>query len=230
MKTDTKSKPMIAQRTFPARWLATVGIGGAWFAVAAAETLMSNGQDALDDVGMIGENYGPIASAGILHWVGGMLLVVGLVGVAPLVWRSRIGRAGWFLTLPLAVGLGAFAMVHLLALETAAAGLNGEAMNQFLIERLGEGSGPWTILILFVALVGPWSFALLLVGLVLVRQVSWVSPALFAVGAVAHMLLSAELVETMSLWVMAAGGVLAAYGILRSRARADDDVGSRSVQ
>lgn len=201
---------------FPARWLAAVGIGGSWMAVALAETLLGNGQDALDDVGMIAENHTLIAGAGLLHWAAGMLLVVALAGLAPLAWAGRLARIGWLLTVTIAVGFGSFAMVHLIALETAAAGLDAAAMNQFLIQRLGDGAGPWTVPILFVALLGPWSFLMLLLGLVRLRLVSWLAPAIFTAGALVHMLVSAEMFETMSLWTMAAGATLAAIGILRS--------------
>lgn len=230
MKRDKKSAAVERKPGFPARGLAAVGLSGAWIAVAAAETLLRNGQDALNDVAMIGENHSLIAAAGMLHWAAGMLLIVALAGTAPLVWASRIGRVGWTLTVTLAAGLGAFAMVHLVALETAAAGLDGAAMNTFLIQRLGEGTGPWLIPVLFVGLVGPWSVALLLVGLVRVHLVHWASPALFAGGAAMHMLLTGEFFETASHWVMVAGVVLAAHGILRSGARAAAGISAVEVQ
>ncbi|WP_157962436.1 hypothetical protein [Homoserinimonas sp. OAct 916] len=223
-------KAMTVQRSFPANGMAAVGLGGAWIAVAVAETLLIGGQDALNDVGMIGENYLVITIAGMLHWAAALSLTVGLVGVAPLIWASRIGRIGWSLTTALAAGLSAFAMVHLLALETAAAGLDGPAMNQFLVERLGDGTGPWVIPIFFVALVGPWSFALLLFGLVRVRRVHWISPVVFVIGALIHLLFAAEILESLSVWVMAAGGMIAAYGILRSRDRVGDDAGAANAR
>lgn len=205
-----------AAAQFPVRQMAAVGIGGTWLAVAAAETLMSNGQDVLDDVGMIAENYPLIAVAGLLHWAGGILLVLGLAGLAPLLWASMLGRVAWLLMLPLAVGFGAFSMVHLLALETAAPGLDGAAMNEYLTQRLGDGTGPWIIPITFVALLGPWSFLLMLISLVRLRLAVWAAPAVFVAGAVVHMLIADELAETLSLWAMAAGGVLAAVGIWRT--------------
>ncbi|MBB2996548.1 hypothetical protein [Paeniglutamicibacter cryotolerans] len=216
---------MAEVRGFPADRLAAMGIGGAWIALATAETLLLKGQDALDDVSMIGDNYWLIAAAGFLHACASVLLVVGLAGVAPLLWASASARVGWFFTAAMATGLGSFAMVHILALETAAAGLDGPAMNRFLVERLGEGTGPWTIPVLFVALLGPWSVVLLLFGLTRVRRIHWISPALFAGGAVAHMLIPGEIPESTSLWVMAVGGILAANGILRSRTHPVGDVG-----
>lgn len=203
---------------FPARRLAFSGIGGAWVAVASAESLMSQGQDALDDVGMIGENFSAIASAGLLHWLAGILLAVGLAGAAPLVWASRWGRAGWVLSAILAVSFGAFGMLHLMALETSAPDLDAAAMNQFLLERLGEGTGPWLVPILFAGLLGPWSFFVLLIGMLRVNLVSWVAPTVFMLGAVIHMLVADEMLETASLWIMAAGGLLAAWSMLHSRA------------
>lgn len=109
------------------------GSVGAWLAIAAAETLLGGGQDALNNVGMIQDNYVVITTAGMLHGVAGMLLIVGLTGVAPLVWASGFGRVGWFLSMTLTAGLGSFAMLHLLALETAAAGLDGAAMSQWVM-------------------------------------------------------------------------------------------------
>lgn len=217
MKADISRKATTVRTTFPAAQLAAVGIGGMWVAAAMAETLLSNGQDDFNDVGMIADNYALIAGAGLLHWASGILLLIGLAGLAPLLWARRLGRAALLLTAPLAVGLGAFGMLHLLVLETAAKGLNGPAMNQFLIERLGEGNGPWIIPILFVAVLGPWSFLLLLVCLAREHLAGWVAPALFAAGAVTHMAVPGELVESASLWVMAAGALVAAWGILRSR-------------
>lgn len=219
MKADIRQKTPTVRAAFPAARLAAAGIGATWVAAATAETLLGNGQDNFNDVGMLSDNYALITAAGLLHWAGGIFLLVGLAGLAPLLWAGRLGRAALLLTAPLAVGLGAFAMLHLVVLETAAEGLNGPAMNQFLIQRLGEGNGPWIIPIIFVAVLGPWSFLLLLTAMVRAHLTHWAAPALFAAGALLHMLVHGEIIETVSLWVMAAGALIAAVGILRSGLR-----------
>lgn len=197
--------------------LAAIGLTGFWLAVAAAETLLGDGQDALDDVAMISRSSSLITGAGLLHWLAGVLLVVALVGLAPLVWPSRVGRAGWWLSLTMTTSLGAFAMLHLLAVETAAPGLDPVGMNEFLVDRLGAGAGPWIGPMLLVGLLGPVSVLVLLCGVVRVGLSSWLAPALFGAGAVVHMAVPGEVVETGSHWLMAAGTIVAGHRTWRAR-------------
>ncbi len=118
----------------------------------------------------------------------------------------------------MAVILGAFGMLHLLAAETAASGLDSEAMQTFLVERHG-GFGFWAVPLVFVALLGPWSVALLLAGLARRGAVSWAAIAVLVVGALVHLFWASELVEVISHWVMAAALVLAAAGLAKTEIR-----------
>lgn len=217
MTTVTHEQGTAIRTKVPAHGLAAVGLTGFWVAVAAAETLLGDGQDALDDVAMISRSSSLITGAGLLHWLAGVLLVVALAGLAPLLWSSRVARVGWWLSLTMTSSLGAFAMLHLLALETAAPGLDPVAMNEFLVDRLGAGAGPWIGPMLFVGLLGPVSVLVLLCGVVRVGLGSWLAPALFGAGAVVHAAVPGELVETGSHWLMAAGTTVAAHGIWRAR-------------
>lgn len=217
MTTVTQEQRVAMRTKGPVHGLAAVGLTGFWLAVAAAETMLGDGQDALDDVVMISRSSSLITGAGLLHWLAGVLLVVALAGLAPLVWPSRVGRTGWWLSLTMTTSLGAFAMLHLLAVETAAPGLDPVGMNEFLVDRLGAGAGPWVGPMLLVGLVGPVSVLVLLCGVVRVGLSSWLAPALFGAGAVVHMTVPGEVVETGSHWLMAAGTIVAAHGIWRAR-------------
>lgn len=222
MTTVHQEERSAIRTAMPAHGLAAVGLAGFWLVIASAETLLGDGQDALDDVGMIADNSGLISGAGLLHWLAGVLLVVALAGLAPLVWSSRLARIGWWLTVTMTTSLGAFAMVHLLAVQTAAPGLDPVAMNEFLVDRLGSGAGPWIGPMLFVGILGPVSVMILLSGVARAGLASWISPALFAAGGIIHAVLPGELVEAGSHWLMASGPVLAAHGVWCARGRTSE--------
>jgi hypothetical protein len=218
MTTSTTTHPT---RVFPAAPPSRVLLacfGASWIALAIAETLLGNGLDALDDVLMIRANSGRIATAGLLHLVTAVLLGFGLVGLAPLVRGSVTARVGWVLSMIGVPCLGAFAMLHLLALEVAAPELAADAMNQYLVDRLGQAGGPWLVPILYAAFIGGIGFILLVVGLARLGLVSWVAVGVVAAGVVLHAFGGTEVTETVSHWMEAAGLVLAAFGVARSRA------------
>ncbi len=191
--------------------------------VSLGETIIG-GLDALDDVSAMSDHGGRIAATGLLHLAGAMLLAVALVGIGALVRGSALGRIGWVLMLVAVPCAGAFAMLHMIALEAAAPGLDEAAMEQFLVERLGAGAGVWVVPIFIAALVAPFAQGLLLIGLARCRVASWAAPGLVLLGAVLHAVLPGEAGEVASHWIMAAGVVLAAYGIWRlgHRSRRDD--------
>lgn len=191
--------------------------GASWVALAIAETLLGNGLDALDDVLTIRSSSGLIATAGLLHLLTAVLLGFGLVGLAPLVRGSVTARIGWALSVIGVPCVGAFAMLHLLAVEVAAPGLPAAAMNQFLVDRLGQAGGPWLVPILYAAFIGGIGFILLVVGLARLGLVSWVAAGVVAAGVVLHAFGGSEVTETLSHWMEAAGLVLATVDIARRR-------------
>jgi len=220
--TTTAAPPARAgHRPFPVRTAALLGLGGSWIAVAVAETLMSNGVDALDDVAMIAAHRGTLATAGLLHVLGGVLLGLGLTGVAAAAWSSRWSRAGWTLAATGVPCLGAIGMLHLLAVETAAAGLDTVAMNDFLVQRLGGAGGAWALPVGIAALLLPLAVVLLLTGLARAGHLGWVPMGVFTLGMLLHLVLASnELAEVSSHWLMATGLLLTAVTLWR-RERAD---------
>ena len=219
--TAAETATLAGARRFPARPVAAAGLGLSWVAVAAAETLLTGGLDALDDVTMIGEHAGTITTAGLLHLLGAVLLGLGLAGSAALAWASRWSQVGWTLTMVGVPCLGAFAMLHLLAVETAASGLDGEAMNQFLIEQLSSGVGGWAVPVGIFALVTPLAVVLLLVGLARSRSLNWWPAGVTAAGMILHLIGDTELLEALSHWMIAAGLLLAGWFLLRGRTATD---------
>lgn len=201
-------------KAFPFRTMAVLGLGSFWIALAAAETILGS-LDALDNVSDLAAGQGRVVTAGLLHVLSGVLLLLGLCGVAPLAWRSRLSRTGWLMTAVMAGTLGAFGMLHLLAAETAARGLDPVAMQAFLVERLG-GFGAWSVPLVFLVLLGPWGVALLLAGLARRGAVPWAAFGTVVLGALVHLLWASELGEVISHWVMAAGVVLAATALARA--------------
>ncbi|WP_400994837.1 hypothetical protein [Agromyces sp. GXQ0307] len=190
-----------------------VALGAAWVPVAIAETLLMDGLDALDDVAVIAANSDRIATAGLLHVLGGVLLVAGLAAVAAPALRTVVGRIGWLLCALVAPCIGAFGMLHLLAVEVASDRLDAAAMQEFLVERLG-GVGPWTVPVMIAAFLGAPAVALLVAGLARFRIASWWAFAVIVVGTLAHAFGSeAEIVETASQWVVAIGLAWAAAGL-----------------
>lgn len=197
--------------------LIAVALAAVWVVMASAELVLGP-LDALDNVEAMADGSARIATGGLLHLLAAVILTIVVVGVPSLLWRSVLGRIGWWLTLIAVPCLGAFGMLHLLALETAAEGLDGTAMEQFLVQQLGEGGGLWSVPVLITAMVLPFALVLLLVGLARSSSITWIAPALFAVGAIVHLLVPGEVVEVASHGIMAAGTVTAGISMwMRSR-------------
>jgi hypothetical protein len=193
-----------------------IAFGAAWVAVATAETLLGS-RDALDDVAVIGASAGRIAAAGLIHVMAGALLAGALAVLAAPAWRTVLGRVGWVLAAVTAPCLGAFGMLHLLAVETAAPGLDAAAMQQFLVDRLSAAPGPWGVPVLFVAFVGTFALPVLAAGLARARVAPWAAAAVAGAGAVLHFFGGGvEALEVASHWVLAAGLAWAAVGLWRA--------------
>jgi hypothetical protein len=193
-----------------------IAFGMAWAVMATAETLLGD-LDALDDVAVIAAHSGQIAAAGLLHVLAGALLVWGLAAVAGLAWHTVPGRIGWVVTAVTAPGLGAFGMLHLLAVETAAPGLDAAAMQQFLVERLSEAPGAWAVPMLVVAFFGAFALTALVAGLARSGVASWGATALLAAGAVVHLVGGGvDLLEVAGNWGTAVGLAWAAVDVWRT--------------
>jgi hypothetical protein len=191
---------------------AAVGYAGALACLAGAEAVVGD-LDRLDDVGAISAGAGRLVVNGLVHLAGGVLLVLAVVGLVELVRGSVMGRIGWWVLAVSAPCGGAFAMLHLLAVETAAPGLDGAAMEQFLVERLGQGAGAWAVPIAVYALLAPLGHVLLTTALARRRVISWAAPTLVLLGAVGHAVLGTGTTEIASLMVMAAGGLVAGWNL-----------------
>jgi hypothetical protein len=214
-ETDTTTPTPTRDRPWSDRGLAVAGLGVGWTLIAVAETVIGE-LDALDSVATVSAGSDRVAAAGLLHFASALFLTVGLVGLARVARRTRLAQVGWWLSLPTAVGMAAFAQTHLLALQTTTDGLDAGAMDAFLTTGLGA-VGPWVIPMTFVALTGPWAIGLLLVGLSRQRLFGWWVPALWLAGAAAHLFLGTPATEVASQWLMAAAGVLAAASVARGR-------------
>jgi hypothetical protein len=193
---------------------AAVGYAGALACMAGAETVVGD-LDRLDDIEAISAGAGRLVANGLIHLAGGVLLVVAVVGLAELVRGSILGRIGWWVLVIAAPCAGAFAMLHLLAVETAAPGLDGAAMGEFLVERLGQGAGAWAVPVAVFALLAPLGHVLLTTALARRHVVSWAAPALILLGAVGHAVLGTDTTEIASLLTMAAGGLVAGWSLWR---------------
>ncbi len=201
-----------------------LAMAGSGLCVASAETVIGS-LDQLDSVATISAGYARLATGGLLHLLAAVLLAFALVGLAPLVWRSVVGRVGWLVALVGVPCAGGFAMLHLLALEVAAPTLDAAAMDQFLLQRLGAGGGPWLVPLLWTALLMPVAHLLLVFGLARRKVAPWAAPVLLVVGALVHQVVPGEFVEVMSHWVIASGLVVAAAGVwLRQPRPRESDV------
>jgi hypothetical protein len=121
-------------------------------------------------------------------------------------------------------------MLHLLAVETAAEGLDAAAMNEFLTERLAQGAGAWAVPIGVFALLAPVAHVLLTVALARRGVIAWAAPVLVLLGMVGHAVIGSGTSEIVSLWVLAAGAAVAGFGIWRHRAATTLPAPSRSAE
>lgn len=185
-------------RGVPTRIFVVLGLGGCWVAVALAETLLG-GLDALPSATELAAGSGRVTSAGLLHLLGGMLLALGLIGVAGRAWATVLGRIGLLSGIALTAGLGAFGMLHLMALELPDAQL-----------RAFDGFGAWGSPILIVLFGMTLGLPLLVAGLARSRDVPWWAVGIVVAGSLLHFFGGTELTESLSHIVFASGLLIAA--------------------
>jgi hypothetical protein len=194
-----------------------VVLGLSWVPLALGETLLGD-LDALPDVATVAGGSGRIATAGLLHIVSAVLLGYAAVGLLARLRGHVLGRIPATLLLVVAPCLGAFGMLHLLALETTATGLDPAAMDAFL-DRLSAAPGWWSIPVAVVALLGLPLLALTCLALARTGAVRWWGPVLVAAAAVGHFAGVSGVTEVASHWTAAAGLALVAIDLIREPAR-----------
>jgi hypothetical protein len=185
--------------------------GGTWVAFALGETVIGE-LDALESAAALAADSGRVATAGLLHILAGVLLTLGLMGLWDQVRAKAVARIGALLCAALAPCLGAFGMLHLLALE----------MDDIALERL-QGFGVWGVPVIVVALLGPFMLTVLLAGLARLGHIPWWAVALTGGGALLHLFGGALLdsflgngvSEIVSHWLIAGGMVTASVSLAR---------------
>lgn len=183
--------------------LTAVGLGGSWIAFALGETVIGE-LDALASSAELAAGSERVVAAGLLHVLAGVLLTYGLVGLTDWVRRSALTRAAVLLCGVLAPSLGAFGMLHLLALE----------MDDTTLEKT-QGFGAWGIPVLVVALPGAFLLVLLLASLARLGAVPWWAAGVTFAGAALHLFGGTSLTEIGSHWVIAAGMLIGAVRLAR---------------
>lgn len=201
MTTQELAQPRPVRPQVPARLV--IGLGGCWVAIALGETVIGD-LDALDSAAALAADRSRVVAAGLLHVLAGVLLTIGLMGLAGQMRASAVVRIGALLCGVLAPCLGAFGMLHLLALE----------MDDKALGRL-QGFGAWGVPVLVVALLGAFLLVALLVGLARLGQVPWWAVALTSGGALLHFLGGTDVTEIVSHWLIAGGMVAAAVSLAR---------------
>lgn len=183
--------------------LAAVGIGGSWIAFALGETVIGE-LDALDSAAELAANSGRVVTAGLLHVLAGVLLTYGLVGLADRVRESVFVRVSALLVGLLAPCLGAFGMLHLLALE----------LDDSTLQKT-QGFGAWGVPVLVVALLGAFLLVLLLASLARLGVVPWWAVGVTFAGAALHLFGGSGLTEVGSHWLIATGMLAGALTLAR---------------
>lgn len=209
----TLAPPRPAGPPVPGRRVTAVSLAGAGIALAAGEQLVGN-LDQADDVALIAAGSERLAAGGLTQLLAAVLLCFAAAGLGHIVWPSITGRIGWVLLMVTVPCAGAFALFHLILLETGAPGLDPVAMQQFIIERF-QGPGPWGIPVGLFALIGPLALLLVLIALVRVRTAPLAAPAVLLVGAVLDQVPGDGALELVGLWLVALALVLAAVGLWR---------------
>lgn len=184
-----------------------------WVPFAVAETLLGE-LDALRDVPTVAGGAGRVAAAGLLHVLSGVLLAYAAAGLLARL-RGRLGgQVGAALVLVLSTCVGAFGMLHLLALETTAADLDPTAMNAFL-DRLAAAAGWWSVPVGFVGLLGVPVVALTCLALARAGAVRWWGPVVVTAAAVLHVSGGSGALEIAAHWAVAVGLVVVAVDLTR---------------
>jgi hypothetical protein len=196
----------------PARATA-LALGLCWVPLAIGETVLGE-LDALPDVATIAGGSSRIAAAGLLHIVSGVLLAYAAVGLLARLRGRLLGRIGAVLVLVLSTCLGAFGMLHLLALETTAADLDPTAMNAFL-DRLSLAPGWWSVPVGIVGLLGLPVVALTCLAVARTGVVRWSGPVVVTAATVLHFAGLSGALEVAAHWGVAVGLTLVAIDLSR---------------
>lgn len=208
------ARPTVTQHPVPGPRVTAVTLTVAMVALTVAEQLIDD-LDEADDIALITAGGDGLAAGGLILLVSAILLGFAAAGLGRIVWPTVTGRIGWVLLMVAVPCAGAFAMFHLLLLETGAAGLDPAAMQQFVTERF-HGPGPWGVPVGLFALAGPLALLLVLVALARLRMSSSAAPLLFLVGALLDQVPGDGSIELVGLWVMALAVAVAAVGLWRS--------------
>ncbi|MEE6260685.1 hypothetical protein [Plantactinospora sonchi] len=206
--------PTADRSQVPSPRTTAVAILGSALCLLVAEVFVGD-LDAADDVVAIAEGSGRLTAGGLTHLVAAALLGLAVAGLGPVVRGSVVGRVGWALLWGAVPCAGAFAMFHLILVETGAAGLDRSAMQEFVVARF-QGAGVWALPVGYFVFLGLSARLLVTIGLVRRGVASAWAPALFAVGLVLEVLLADNgTVEIASHGLMAVGSAVAAYGLWR---------------
>lgn len=195
----------------PSPRITALALVGAWLGCAAGEALIGN-LDETVSIAAIAEGGGRLTAGSLVLLGAAALLGLALAGLGPIMRGSVTGRIGWGLMVPAVPCYGAFAMFHLILVETGAAGLNQTAMEQFVIERF-QGPGLWALPVTYFVFFGMLSQLLVLIALVRRGVTSPLAPALFAAGVIGDNVVTGGGPEIASICVMALGAAVAAYGL-----------------
>ncbi|MER7444458.1 hypothetical protein [Micromonospora avicenniae] len=195
----------------PSARITALALLGATAGLAIAELAIGK-LDAADSAAAIAEGGGRLATGGLIHLVAATLLGLAVAGLAPVIRGSVAGRIGWVLLWASVPCYGAFAMFHLILVETGAAGLDQAAMDQFLMRF--QDTGVWSVPVTYFVFAGLLARLLVLIALVRRGVSSWVAPVVYAIGLAVDFVFGAnDGLESSGHWVMAVGTAVAAYGL-----------------
>jgi hypothetical protein len=136
----------------------------AWFLFATGELLYGD-LDAMTDPIAIAEASGRFATGAMLQFIAAVMLAAGVVALIAVTRdrAPRLSHVGGFLALAGAVGLGAWAQLHLVVHALSTADLDMGAVSAVLNGPL-QDFGLWGIPIMFVLLPLPIALILLTIG------------------------------------------------------------------
>lgn len=222
-ETGSAAVPDVATQRPPRFWwwfAAAALVVGHW-PIAAAEALIGD-LDQVNDLAAINDQAGRVVLGGVLHLLGGVALAAIALGVAVVLQRrgAALARTGAALGLLAAVGVGGFAMFHLLLVEYAHPDLNRAAMSEFAELRLNEGAGWWALPVALVLLALPAAELLILAGLARARLVGWWVLGVYVVAFLVHAVAPGELAEVGSHVLTAVALTLAGVSMTRTRVAA----------
>jgi hypothetical protein len=163
-QTGDREGPLMTSSIPQRHVLGALALMSAWFLFATGELLYGD-LDAMTDPIAIAEASGRFATGAVLQFAAAIMLAVGLVALIAVTRdrTPRLSHAGGFLALAGAVGLGAWAQLHLIVLALSTADLDMGAVTAVLNGPL-QDFGLWGIPIMFVLLPLPIGLILLTVG------------------------------------------------------------------